>query len=449
MIYARDFSPDGQHAGTDADPWPGVAIKNAVDSLNDATDTVRVSDGIWRINEQLQINHNNWTLEGESRDGTILRFEGPGQLWFGAPSSNTKFTTLTADYRNLPKVPCAPGLRFDTATNHQFTDCKIFGHAEGGMPGTSFQGCKGVRIANCLFNGAPAGGDNTLQLQPLGADLAYNSDCVVEGNTFDSTYLVAIGISNLEIRNNTLHNQTMANSIAIQVCGMWNQACKNVTIDGNTLNIGASNFVAITGLPNDPGGASVIDGFNITNNTLNGTFASIYCQSFDPNNYNDNTLAGNEKHNVVISGNTLHSAWGASGIDCRGGAGLVDTVLIENNTLTNDANATNSVGKDANTKNLTVRGNTGIPNDSGGEPIPPDPQPEPEPEPPTKNTVTISVNCDPPGGANFVLSGATPPASKTGKGKPSRPPAQPPTVSISVMVDPPDSSNIVIVGNAT
>jgi len=63
-VDARGFSPDGPHAGTLADPWPGVAIKNAIDSLNDATGTVCVANGYWNVDSALSINRRNWTLQG-------------------------------------------------------------------------------------------------------------------------------------------------------------------------------------------------------------------------------------------------------------------------------------------------------------------------------------------------------------------------------------------------
>ena len=105
---------------------------------------------------------------------------------------------------------------------------------------------------------------------------------------------------------------------------------------------------------------SKIDGFVITNNTINATFASICTQSFDSNNFNDQTLAGNIKTNVTISGNKLNSAWGGSGIDIRGGAGSVDKVLIDSNILQNSAGKPNMITQDAHTTNVTISNNTGV-----------------------------------------------------------------------------------------
>src|SRR5262249_22967648 len=119
-----------------------------------------------------------------------------------------------------------------------------------------------------------------------------------------------------------------------------------------------ANGAVISGLPNDPGGLSQIDGFSITNNIIRGTGAGISAQSFDGNNYNDNTLLGNVKTNVTITGNQLSSLWTGSSIDIRGGAGSVDKVLVQSNTLQNSAGAQNVITQDNHTYNVTIRNNS-------------------------------------------------------------------------------------------
>jgi hypothetical protein len=155
-----------------------------------------------------------------------------------------------------------------------------------------------------------------------------------------------------------LHNRTLGNTIAILICGPWTGTSQNITIDGNTLDAGGANGAIISGLPNDPGGSSMIDGFVISNNVIKATFAGISAQSLDGNNYNDNSLLNNIKKNVTIKGNQLISQWGASSIDLRGGAGSVDTVLVESNTLQNSAGAQNVITQDNHTYNVTIRNNS-------------------------------------------------------------------------------------------
>jgi len=223
------------------------------------------------------------------------------------------------------------------------------------MPAVFFEGGYNNSINNNTLS-SNSGGDSVLQLQTLGTTA--NSDFTIDSNTFDSVFLVVIGLSNVRITKNILTNKALGNTIGIQVCGPWAGTSQNITIDGNTVDADASNAAYVGGLPNDPGGASNINGFNITNNIIKGTFAVISAQSIDGNNYNDNTLAADTKTNVVISGNQISSAWGASGIDLRGGAGSVDTVAVENNTLQSSAGAQNVITQDNHTYNVTILNNS-------------------------------------------------------------------------------------------
>jgi len=265
---------------------------------------------------------------------------------------------LTFDFSRLPVSSPAAGLRVSAAKNSFFINNKVLGHQNGGMPGMFWEGGNDNGITENAFHSEPFGGDNVCQLQSLAG--TPDARWRVLDNSFSCGALVVIGLNDVLIQGNVFTNGPMGNTVGILVCGAWDHTVRNITIDGNTLDIGASNGVYISGLPNDPGGASVIDGFKIINNTIKGTFAAIHCQSIDGNNYPNNDLLGNEKRNVVISGNTLHSYWGAAGIDLRGGAGRVDTVLVENNTLTNGAGAQNHIEQDANTFNVTIRGNIGV-----------------------------------------------------------------------------------------
>jgi hypothetical protein len=365
IVDARQFSPT-PHAGTDADPWPGQAIADALKSLPSTGSgaTVLVADGIWLFNAVAQVNGvNDFILKGQSLNAQ-LKFTGTGQLWFGNGNStggikNATVTMLTFDTRTLPKTPPAPGLKFSNAVNCTFNANKIFGHAEGAMPGTNWEGGSGNHIHHNEFYGAPAGGDNTLQVQPLGGTA--DDGFVIEDNTFDSTHLVIIGINNVVARRNTLTNAAMGNFLALMACGNWNGTVVNVTLDSNTVNAGGANGAYLGGLPNDPGGASVIDHFYMRNNIIHGTSALIACQSLDGNNYSDQTLLGNNKKNVVITGNQLTSEWMGSSINIMGGAGTVDTVLVEGNTLAGAAGKPNTVQQDAHTTNVTIRNNVGLP----------------------------------------------------------------------------------------
>ena len=366
-LDARDYSPDGPHAGTDADPWPGAAIKSALEDLpQPGGGTVFVANGKWLVNSLLEINGvNDFVLQGESL-AAELKFLDAGQMWFGSAGGGTggiassTFSTLTWNCNGLEVVTPHAALRVSSATDCTFSGNKVIGHSNGGMPGTFWEGGRDNLIDGNEFV-APAGGDSVLQIQ-TGSSLD-NSDFVVSNNTFDSAALVVIGLSNVQVIGNTLTNTTLANTIGIQVCGPFTGGSSNILVDGNIVNADESNGAVITGLPNDPGGSSIIDNFTISNNTLTGTFASIHAQSFDDNNFHDNTLLNNEKTNMHIIGNTLNSAWGGSGINLRGGAGRVDTVEVRGNTLIGALGFSNSVDRDANTFNVTIVDNIGIEND--------------------------------------------------------------------------------------
>jgi FG-GAP-like repeat len=178
---------------------------------------------------------------------------------------------------------------------------------------------------------------------------------VISQNTFDSSGLLLIGLNNTKVTNNYFSNRTLGNNIGIDICGPWTGTSQNITIDSNTLDASIGiNGAVISGIPNDPGGTSNIDGLSITNNILKATVSGIAVQSRDPSNFTDNSLIGSNKTNVTITGNQLSSLWAGSSIDIRGGAGSVDTVLVQSNTLQNSAGVQNVVREDAHTTNATI-----------------------------------------------------------------------------------------------
>ena len=122
--------------------------------------------------------------------------------------------------------------------------------------------------------------------------------------------------------------------------------------------MGSANAAFISGLPNDPGGTSILDHFYITNNVLKGTSSLIAAQNYDlPCLSYCNPLG--TKTNLIISGNQLDSMWTGSRIDISGGVyGVVDTVLVESNTLRNTAGAQNVITQDNHTYNVTIRNNS-------------------------------------------------------------------------------------------
>src|SRR5262249_13864689 len=152
-------------------------------------------------------------------------------------------------------------------------------HPNGSIPAVFFEGGVNDQFSGNTITAASPQGGAPLQLQTLGG--TPNSGFVVSQNTFDSSNLLIIGLNNTKVTNNYFSNQTLGNTIEIMVCGPFTGTSQNITIDGNTLDatVGSANGAIISGIPNDPGGLSNINGFNITNNVLKGTRSLIAAQS--------------------------------------------------------------------------------------------------------------------------------------------------------------------------
>src|SRR5215471_367564 len=349
-LDARQFSTV-THAGTVSDPWPGTAIQSALMALPATGGTVTVADGVWKIDSLLQLNGvNNFNLVGQSLNAQLM-FTGAGQMWFGGVSGvlNATISTLTINANTLASPD--PAMRFSNAQNVSFNNNQILGHQNGSFPAVLFEGGSNNQILNNTITAGPGGGA-PLQLQPLGG--TPNSGFVISQNTFDSSNLLLIGLNNTKVTNNYFSNQTLNNTIGILISGPYTGTSQNITIDGNTLDAIKNNAV-ISGIPQGPGGTSNIDGFSITNNTLKASKSLIAVQSLDPSNFTDNSLIGSNKTNVTITGNQL-SSFDGSTIDIRGGAGSVDKVLVQSNTLQNSVGMQNLITGDAHTTNATLIG---------------------------------------------------------------------------------------------
>src|SRR5262245_12652746 len=321
--------------------------------------TVMVADGVWNIDSLLQLNGvNNFNLVGQSLNAQLV-FTGAGQMWFGSAGdgiANATISTLTINATASPQS----AMRISNAQNWSFNNNQILGDQNGSIPAVFFEGGSNNQFLNNTITAGPQGGA-PLQLQSLGG--TPNSGFVVSQNTFDSSNLLLIGLNNTKVTNNYFSNRTQGNSIEILISGPYTGTSQNITIDSNTLDAtivpGHENGAVISGIPQDPGGTSNIDGFFITNNILKGTGSFIAAQSNDPSNFADNSLIGSNKTNVTITGNQLSSLWAGSRIEISGGVyGVVNTVLVESNTLRNAAGAQNVITQDNHTYNVTIRNNS-------------------------------------------------------------------------------------------
>src|SRR5215831_3571375 len=309
-LDARQFSTV-THAGTVSDPWPGSAILSALMALPATGGTVMVADGVWKIDSLLQLDGvNNFNLVGQSLNAQLM-FTGAGQMWFGGNSgvSNATISTLTINDSMSPQS----AMRISDAQNSSFNNNQILGNQNGSIPAVFFEGGSNNQFLNNTITAGPQGGA-PLQLQDLGG--TPNSGFVVSQNTFDSSNLQLIGLNNTKVTNNYFSNRTQGDFIGILVAGPYTGTSQNITIDSNTLDAtvvpGHENGAIISGIPQDPGGTSNIDGFFITNNTIKGTGSFLAAQSNDPSNFADNSLIGSNKTNVTITGNQLSSLWAGS-----------------------------------------------------------------------------------------------------------------------------------------
>jgi hypothetical protein len=350
-LDARQFSTV-THAGTVSDPWPGTAIQSALMALPATGGTVTVADGVWKIDSFLQLNGvNNFNLVGQSLNAQLM-FTGAGWMSFGSGISgvsNATISTLTINANTLTPASPQSAMEFNNAQNVSFNNNHILGHQNGSIPAVFFGGGSNNQILNNTIT-APQGG-SPLQLNALGG--TPNSGFVVSQNTFDSSNLLLIGLNNTKVTNNYFSNPTLHNFISILIVGPFGGTSQNITIDGNTLEAIANNAV-ISAIPNDPGGTSNIDGFSITNNIIKAAKTLIAVQSY-AGNLTDNSLIGSNKTNVTITGNQL-SSFNGSTIDIRGGAGSVDKVLVQSNTLQNSVGMQNVIMGDAHTTNATLIG---------------------------------------------------------------------------------------------
>ena len=323
-----------------------------------------VADGIWQIDSQFKVNNiNNFSLVGQSLNARLKFVGANGQIWFGSNwlrVQSATFSTLTIDVGKSQSN--ASGLIITSCDNCFLIDSDVIGHPVSGVVPLTIEGGNNFQILRNHFSPSSEYG-TSLQVQSgPGAPGTTGSGFVIADNTFDSAGITVIGLDHTTVRNNYLHNRMLGQWVGITVCGTFGGTAYDIIIDSNivdaTVVSGRENGASISGLPNDPGGTSNIDGFHFTNNIVKGTVATIAVETFDQNCLLNCNPLGN-KSNVTITGNQLSSLWGGANIDISGGTyGTVDTVLVEANTLKNSARAENKIIQDNHTYNATIRNNS-------------------------------------------------------------------------------------------
>jgi hypothetical protein len=361
-VQAINFA--GGHAGTSADPFPLQAIAAAANSLPTTGGTVEVADGIWHSSSIVYINRGNVYVHGTSLNAR-LRFAGIASLMFQAPVTtlegaihNIRVSNLTIDPSMV--VDSAGPMYFQNVEDSQMDHCTVLSHTNGSVAAVFWEGGGNNTINNNKFLPTNGIGGPQLQLNPLGG--TRNAGYSVISNTFDSVGVLVIGIDSSSFNNNTMHNQTLANTIGIEVspslAGSGVAGGTGFTIDSNVFDasVGGINNAIVSEIPQDPGSVGDFRGLVISNNKLYGGVSTIALQTFEdtciatcdplPNTYDSKIL-----------NNQLNSYFSGSVISIRGGThGLVDGALVQGNTL--NGTDRNYILQDAHTTNATVTGNT-------------------------------------------------------------------------------------------
>lgn len=358
VIQAAAFSST-PHAGTLADPWPGNAIKAAIDSLPDEGGTVVVGDGVWLIDSHLNINRGNFNLTGASINARLVVSGAAGQLRFDGGEAVSQqlsaihLSRLTFDASQVTTDQTPFNIK--NCVDCSLTDSAIIGDGNENVAAVLFQGGAYNKILrNSILGTGPHSG-RQLQLNPLGLGVL-NTGYIVSDNIFDSTSLLIIGQNKIRVNGNYFHNRTLGNVIDIEVAPGWRSINTDIRIDHNILDAGTNlNYAYIHGLSEDPGGKGVINGFIIDSNMVKGAIAQVAAQYI----FDRSAVDISDTYNVAILNNTLDSGWVGSKIDIGGGPnGLVDTVSVSRNTLINRAGAVNMIASDGHTYNAVIRKNT-------------------------------------------------------------------------------------------
>jgi hypothetical protein len=359
LVDARRFAPSS-HAGTADDPWPGSAIEAAIASLAEPSGaTVFLAEGIWRIDSQLVIGTNGFTLSGSNRAATIA-FHGNGRLVVSSsnphalPIESVTLTGLRVDAARLADGAPAP------VNLRNCVECRVIDSYFGPRPDSGL-------IAVLLFEGGGTGDvsgndflDNYLQMNALGGTV--NSGFLVSGNSFDSSGILVIGVSQISITGNTLTNRALGNFIGIRVAPPYGGVARNIRIERNTIDATVSdgNGALISGLPQDPGGKGTLRSFYIRHNTLRGSTVNINAQVGAAGAPLEDCIANcrdiSDIYDVRIRGNSAEAHWGGVVIDLRGGRyGVVNGgQVFGNKLLSRWPGAVHRIITDQNTSNVTI-----------------------------------------------------------------------------------------------
>jgi hypothetical protein len=340
-----------------SDPWPGYAIRRAINSLPQSGGTVIVDDGIWLFDSGEKVSRGNFTMQGSSLNAQL--YFTTGWLAIGAEGTDifdVTISTLTVD-QSSADINASGALQLWQCNSCELSDSVLYGHSNGSVAVFITLGGSDGRILRNKFLSRSAGGSQ-LQINPLGG--SSNSGFLVANNELDSVNILIIGASDINVTRNYMHNQTLGNFIAMMFTPITGIVTSNLLFDYNVIDatVGDWNMAILTGIPQDPGLSGVINNITIDHNTLRGTGTIIAA-----NNYDRECLATcpdiSQTSNIQITNNSLESLWGPSLIDVSGGSsGSVNGARIDGNILSNDVGRPNMIGQDNHSYNVSISNNS-------------------------------------------------------------------------------------------
>jgi len=278
-VYARSFSA-APHAGTMSDPWPGYAIRRAINSLPQSGGTVIVDDGIWLFDSGEKVSRGNFTMQGSSLNAQL--YFTTGWLAIGAEGTdifNVTISALTIDQSNAD-LNAPQAIQLWQCNSCELSDSVLYGHSNGSLAVFNTFGGSDGRILRNKFTSRSAGGSQ-LQINPLGN--SSNSGVLVANNELDSVNILIIGANNIHVTSNYMYNQALGNFIALMFTPITPTVTSNLLFDYNVIDatVGDSNGAVLSGIPQDPGLSGLINNITIDHNTLRGTGSIIAANNYD------------------------------------------------------------------------------------------------------------------------------------------------------------------------
>jgi len=351
-VHTKSFSA-APHAGTKSDPWPGSAIRRAINSLPQSGGTVIVDDGIWLFDSDQLVSRGNFVLQGSSLNAQLIFTTG--SLIIGAVGTDifdVTISTLTVDASSANIN--AEAVQLWQCNSCELSDNVLYGHSNNSLAVFITFGGSDGRILRNKFLSRLAGGSQ-LQINPLSN--TSNSGFLIANNELDSVNMLLIGMNNIHVTQNTMTNKTLGYFIAMFFASSGSNS--GLLIDYNVVD-GAYVYgqgAAISGIPQDPGDAGTISNITIDHNTVRGGSAIIAATDY----YSEGVATSPDEtqiYNIQITNNTLEGQTGGNAtIDVSGGdTGSVNGAVVSGNVFT--PGPSNSVTQDDHSYNVSVGTNS-------------------------------------------------------------------------------------------